>query len=135
MADESFDNIRLSFMQDVLPVGIAMFERARQGGAEKLVEAFTKSTAPLEELRLEGEPAARSLRDRLDQVAPGLGNPVMSVNVAVENEESVDELSSFVENQEEEELAFVLTRIEARLHELEDCLIDHESHSDDLPLD
>ena len=50
-----------------------------------MVEAFTGSSDPLQQLRVEGEAAARSVRDRLDQVSPGLGNPVMAVNVAVDD--------------------------------------------------
>ena len=64
---------------------LAMVDRVRRGGARKMVEAFTGSSDPLQELRVEGEAAARSVRDRLDQVSPGLGNPVMAVNVAVDD--------------------------------------------------
>ena len=31
-SDNPLDQLRLSLMQDVLPVGLAVFERARQGG-------------------------------------------------------------------------------------------------------
>ena len=85
MADESFENIRLSLMQDFLPVGLAMFKRVREGGAPKVAEAFQDSKDPLQELREEGEPAAKSLRESLDKLMPGLGNPVVSVKVDVEN--------------------------------------------------
>ena len=40
-SDNPLDQLRLSLMQDVLPVGLAVLERARQGGAGKVVEAFT----------------------------------------------------------------------------------------------
>ena len=81
MADDAFDSLRLLVMQDLLPVGMAMIKRAQQGGAEKIVEAFTSSQEPFKDLRVEGEPAAKTVRDQLDQVAPGLGNPVVSVKV------------------------------------------------------
>ena len=36
-SDNPLDQLRLSLMQDVLPVGLAVLERARQGGAGKVV--------------------------------------------------------------------------------------------------
>ena len=84
MADEIFDSFRLSLMQDVLPVGIALVERARKKGTSGLMEVFTESKEPFKELREEGEPFAKSLRDNLDTLSPGLGNPIMSVEVSVE---------------------------------------------------
>ena len=114
MADDSFDSLRLSLMQDALPVGLAMVDRARRGGARKMLEAFTGSSDPLQELRVEGEAAARSVRDRLDQVSPGLGNPVMAVNVAVD-----DVVVNSPEAQDQQSLLEVLARIEGRLDALQ----------------
>ena len=114
MADDSFDSLRLSLMQDALPVGLAMVDRVRRGGARKMVEAFTGSSDPLQELRVEGEAAARSVRDRLDQVSPGLGNPVMAVNVAVD-----DVVVTSPDPQDQQILLEVLARIEGRLDALQ----------------
>ncbi|MEC9028099.1 MAG: hypothetical protein VX543_02700 [Cyanobacteriota bacterium] len=114
MADDSFDSLRLTLMQDALPVGLAMVDRVRRGGARKMVEAFTDSSDPLQELRVEGEAAARSVRDRLDQVSPGLGNPVMAVNVAVD-----DVVVNSPEAQDQQSLLEVLARIEGRLDALQ----------------
>ena len=84
-ADNPLDQLRLSLMQEVLPVGLAVFERAREGGPARVAEAFTAgSEDPLADLRQEGEPAAQTVREQLDQVSPGLGNPVMPVSVSVE---------------------------------------------------
>ena len=91
MAYDRFDSFRLSLMQDFLPVGLAMVERVRKGGVNKVWEGLTSASDPFKELRIEGEPAARSLRDRLDQVSPGLGNPVMNVKVSVEDLEVEDQ--------------------------------------------
>ncbi|HGY5533500.1 MAG TPA: hypothetical protein ACN46P_09165 [Prochlorococcus sp.] len=113
MADDSFDSLRLSLMQDVLPVGLAMVDRARRGGARKVAEVFTESADPLQELRVEGEPVARSVRDRLDKVSPGLGNPVMAVNVAVD-----DAVPNTQEPQDQQTLLEVLARIEGRVDAL-----------------
>ncbi|QBE67677.1 hypothetical protein SynWH8101_0062 [Synechococcus sp. WH 8101] len=121
MADSRpFDAMRLALMQDVLPVGLALLDRARRGGPGRVVESFTTSPEPFSDLRSEGEPAARELRERLDQVSPGLGNPVMEV--AVEVEETVDEKvkEELPVTVEDERLALqeALTRIEQRLVQL-----------------
>lgn len=110
-ADNPLDQLRLSLMQDVLPVGLAVLERARQGGPTKVAEAFSGgSDDPISDLREEGEPAARSVREQLDQVSPGLGNPVMPVSVSVEEPaDSADERSELID---------ALQRIEGRLEEL-----------------
>ena len=81
MAADPLDNLRLSLMQDVLPVGMAIVERARRGGVRDLVSVLTETPDPLTQLRQEGDQAARSVRDNLDRVQPGLGNPVMPVDV------------------------------------------------------
>ena len=82
MATDPFDALRLTLMQDVLPVGLAVVERARKGGAQEVMAAFDgRSADPLGTLRQEGEPAASQVRQGLDRVSPGLGNPVMKVDV------------------------------------------------------
>lgn len=116
MADESvasnpLDQLRLALMQEVLPVGLAMVERAREGGPARVAEVFTAGAAdPLGELRQEGEPAARSLRNQLDQVSPGLGNPVMPVKVSVQDPDTAE--------MEQQELNAMLERIAGRLETL-----------------
>ncbi len=89
-----------------------MVERVKEGGASKVVEAFTSARDPLQELRKEGEVAAKSVRERLDQVSPGLGNPVIPVKVAVNSKENGREAFH------DEELGKVLVRIEERLSTL-----------------
>ena len=120
---QPFDTLRLSLMQEVLPVGLALVERVRAGGPGKVVESFTSGASdPLRELRDEGEPAAKDVRERLDQLSPGLGNPVMSVQVAVEEPSS--EVYDVLEEgcspeQDDQELHEVLERIAQRLQALE----------------
>ena len=111
MADDPLDNLRLSLMQDLLPVGLAMVERVREGGPSKVVEAFTTSSDPLQELRKEGEVAAKSVREHLDQVSPGLGNPVIPVTVDIDEQKT----TNIAESCDEEELGKALERIEDRL--------------------
>ena len=113
-SDNPLDQLRLSLMQDVLPVGLAVLERARKGGAGKVVEAFTAgSEDPIADLRQEGEPVARDVREQLDAVSPGLGNPVMPVSVSVDEPAEVDSLQEDPDN-----LLPTLRRIEERLEEL-----------------
>ena len=114
-ADNPLDQLRLSLMQEVLPVGLAVFERAREGGPARVAEAFTAgSEDPLADLRQEGEPAAQTVREQLDQVSPGLGNPVMPVSVSVE--EPVER------SDDAEDLLETLQRIDARLQLLRGAL-------------
>ena len=81
MAADPLDSLRLSLMQDVLPVGMGIVERARRGGVRDLVAVLSESNDPLAQLRQEGDAAARDVRNNLDRVQPGLGNPVMPVEV------------------------------------------------------
>jgi hypothetical protein len=112
--DNPLDQLRLSLMQDVLPVGLAVLERARQGGPGKVVEAFTAGSAdPIADLRQEGEPVARDVREQLDAVSPGLGNPVMPVSVSVEEPATVEDRQD-----DPDDLLPTLRRIEERLEEL-----------------
>ena len=113
-SENPLDQLRLSLMQDVLPVGLAVLERARQGGPGKVVEVFTAgSEDPIAELRQEGEPVARAVRAQLDAVRPGLGTPVLAVSVSVDEPETVDEGQD-----DPDDLMPTLRRIEERLEEL-----------------
>ncbi len=82
MAADPLDSLRLTLMQDMLPLGLAAVDRVRKGGPQELIAAFDGSSAdPLAQLRQEGEQAASQVREQLDRVSPGLGNPVMKVSV------------------------------------------------------
>ncbi len=82
MAADPLDSLRLALMQEVLPLGLAVVERARKGGPAEVLAAFDGTSAdPLGQLRQEGEPAASQVRENLDRFQPGLGNPVMKVEV------------------------------------------------------
>jgi hypothetical protein len=117
---QPLDELRLALMQDVLPMGLAFVDRVRSDGPARAVESLAQADDLLEDLRKEGEPAARVLRERLDQISPGLGNPVMSVQVQVD--EPVEPLASPAPSNDPLELQEVLARIESRLQRL-DALI------------
>ncbi|MEY3735587.1 MAG: hypothetical protein RLZZ624_646 [Cyanobacteriota bacterium] len=112
MAADPLDNLRLSLMQDVLPVGMAIVERARRGGVRDLVAVLTETADPLSQLRQEGDQAARSVRHNLDRVQPGLGNPVMPVDVRPAPEAAA---ASFDPQAEISDLQQTLQRIQGRL--------------------
>jgi hypothetical protein len=113
-------------MQDVLPVGLAVVERARKGGAQEVMAAFDgRSADPLSTLRQEGEPAASELRQGLDRVRPGLGNPVMKVEVHDVAAEAAD--ARVADPQDALELQQGLARIAERLEQLEQRLGSPES--------
>jgi hypothetical protein len=113
MATDPLDALRLTLMQDLLPVGMAVVERARKGGPREVLAAFDGNSAdPLGQLREEGEPIASQMREGLDRLSPGLGNPVMKVEVR----DVAAEPSSPADAQELNE---ALQRIASRLGELQ----------------
>ncbi len=117
MAADPFDALRLTLMQDVLPVGVAMVDRARRGGPKEVLAAFDGSSAdPLGQLRQEGEPVASQLREGLDRLQPGLGNPVLKVEVRDV------EPGGPLERIDPAELQNALSRISSRLTLLEQHL-------------
>ena len=124
MADsQPLDSLRLALMQEVLPMGLAFVDRVRTEGPAKAVESVALGDDPLGNLREQGEAAAREVRERLDQISPGLGNPVMSVQVQVD-EPLQPEVA--VEQGDSLELQEVLARIDGRLQRL-DALMHEES--------
>ncbi len=123
MAADPLDALRLTLMQDLLPVGMAVVDRARKGGPRQVMAAFDGSSEdPLGQLRQEGEPAASRVRAQLDQVSPGLGNPVMEVEVR-----DVDERAATSEDGSDSgdpaELQQRLAAIATRLQHLEHTLL------------
>ncbi|MEB3156326.1 MAG: hypothetical protein VKO26_02675 [Cyanobacteriota bacterium] len=133
MAADPFDALRLTLMQDVLPVGLAMVDRVRKGGPKEVLAAFDgRSADPLGSLRQEGEPAARTLRDTLDRLQPGLGNPVLKVEVRDVPPEPAATPSAAASDDggrghdpgkdDPEELQAALSRIAGRLERLERLL-------------
>ena len=122
MADsQPLDSLRLALMQEVLPMGLAFVDRVRTEGPAKAVESVARGEDPLGDLREQGEAAARELRERLDQISPGLGNPVMSVQVEVDEPgESQDSLDS--DPDDASQLQDVLVRIDGRLQRLDALL-------------
>ena len=125
MAGDPLESLRLALMQDVLPLGLAVVERARRGGPREVIAAFEGGeTDPLIRLRQEGEPAARQVRDNLDRLQPGLGNPVVKVSVRDVPEPAAPAAEPTpAEPEDPAELQQVLGRIATRLTLLESRLL------------
>ncbi|KGG13352.1 MULTISPECIES: hypothetical protein [Prochlorococcus] len=105
MPDSSVRAFHLKVMQDALPMGMAVVERVRKGGIQKVMEVFQSAKEPFAELKMEGDLAAGVVRQQLDNVSPGLGNPVKEVKISVEE----------VALEEKTPLMPILLRIEERL--------------------
>jgi hypothetical protein len=130
MAADPLDVLRLTLMQEVLPVGLAVVERARRGGPREVLAAFDGSQAdPLDHLRQEGEPLASQVRESLDRLQPGLGNPVLKVEVRdVPSEPAVSVAAPSLQVEADPaELQGTLERIADRLALLESRLLGEES--------
>ncbi len=110
MAENVLEDFRFSLMEQVLPVGIAIVDRARKKGLEGVLDVFTSSDKPFEELQIEGDSAAQSLRDQLDKIKPGLGNPVIPVDIIVNKNDDLD-----LESEDLELLMNTLNNIDYRL--------------------
>jgi hypothetical protein len=133
MAADPLDALRLTLMQDVLPVGLAMVERVRKGGPREVMAAFDGSSSdPLGTLREEGEPAATQVRAGLDNLQPGLGNPVVKVevrDVPFQTAQTAQPAAPAVDQpitapqEDSAELQVTLVRIGSRLAELERRLV------------
>ena len=124
MAADPLDALRLTLMQDVLPVGLAVVERARKGGPREVIAAFDGSSPdPLGQLREEGETTASQVRESLDRLSPGLGNPVMKVEVRDVPSEPASAEAPAPDPSDERELSEALARIAQRLEALEEILL------------
>ena len=129
MAADPLDTLRLTLMQDVLPVGLAVVERVRKGGPREVLAAFGDDpSTSIDRLRQEGEPVASQVRQTLDRFQPGLGNPVVKVEVregvpnAPEEDRSGPAVAGAVPEPRADdaaELQTTLARISGRLAELE----------------
>ncbi len=123
MSRSQVESIHLSFLEDVLPVGMAIVERAKKGGARQVVEVFTGSEKPIELLRLEGASSALLIRQKLDKIRPGLGNPILEVEVSLDPPDRTTPNCA-----DDKTLVNILRRIDTRI----DAIQNHLEKSIDL---
>ena len=111
MAKDQLRDIHLFAMESALPFGMGIIKNAKTGGFQKIMDVF-KSKDPLSEFQVDGATSAKSVRDKIDQLIPGLGYPVVSVDVTVE------ENYPNYESNDQDSLVSTLNRIDNDLDQL-----------------
>ena len=85
MANDQLRDLHLFAMESALPFGMGIINNAKTGGLQKIMDVI-KSKDPFSEFQVDGETSAKTVRDKIDQLIPGLGYPVVSVDVTVEED-------------------------------------------------
>ena len=124
MAKDQLKDFHLFAMESALPFGMGIIKNAKSGGLKKIIGVL-KSKDPLSELQVDGETSARTVRDKIDQLIPGLGYPVLSVNVTVEEKNTDDK------GNDKDFLASILNRLDSELEQLRHYLSDGTKDIDD----
>ena len=124
MAKDQLKDFHLFAMQSFLPVGMGIIKNAKAGGLKKIIDVLS-SPDPFSEFQVDGETSAKTVRDQIDQVIPGLGNPVVSVDVTVEDNITECEIK------DKDSLVSTLNRIDVQLNELRQFLENDTKKLDD----
>ena len=124
MAKDQLRDFHLFAMESALPFGMGIIANAKTGGFEKIMDVF-KSKDPFSEFQVDGETSAKTVRDKIDQLIPGLGYPVVSVDVTVE------ENCQDYESNDQDSLILTLNRIDSELDQLRCFLNDDALKIDD----
>ena len=113
MAKDQFRDLHLFAMQSVLPFGMGIVNNAKSGGFRKIIDVL-RSNDPYSEFQVAGDVAAGVVRDKIDEFIPGLGHPVVSVEVNVEEETADSEPINY------DSLISTLNRINTHADQLRD---------------
>ena len=124
MAKDQLRDFHLFAMESALPFGKGIIKNAKTGGFQKIMDVI-KSKDPFSEFQVDGKTSATSVRDKIDQLIPGLGHPVVSVEVAVEDNYPDYEMN------EQDCLVSTLNRIDSQLDQLRYCLRNDSKNIDD----
>tara|TARA_Y100001968_G_scaffold182790_1_gene167439 strand:+ start:560 stop:937 length:378 start_codon:yes stop_codon:yes gene_type:complete len=124
MARDQLRDFHLFAIESALPLSMGIFKNARTGGFQKIIDVC-KSQDPFSEFQVDGEADAKTLRDKIDQWIPGLGHPVVSVDVTVE------ENNPKSERYDQESLVSALNRIDSELDQLRSFISRDSSKIDD----
>ncbi len=111
MAKDQLRDLHLFAIESVLPFGMGIIHSAQTGGFQKIMDVC-KSKDPFSEFQVDGATSAKTVRDKIDQLIPGLGYPVVSVDVTVE------ENYPDYESNDQDSLVFTLNRINEELDQL-----------------
>ena len=124
MAKDQIRDLHLFAMESALPFGMGIINNAKTGGFQKIMDVF-KSKDPFSEFQADGKTSAKMMRDKIDQLIPGLGYPVVSVDVTVE------ENSPNNENNDQDSLVSTLNRIDSELDQLRQIISNDSLKIDD----
>ena len=119
MAKDQLREFHLFAVESALPFGMGIIKNAKTGGFQKIMDVI-KSKDPFSEFQVDGETSAKNVRDQIDQLIPGLGYPVVSVDV------TIDENDPGYQSNDQDSLVSTLNRIDTELTQLRG-LIDNDS--------
>ena len=119
MAKDRLRDFHLFAMESALPCGIGIIKNAKTGGVQKIINVL-KSKDPFSEFQVDGETSSKIVRDKIEEFIPGMGYPVVSVDVTVE--ENYPDYSI----NDKDSLISTLNRIDNELDQLR-RLIDNDS--------
>ena len=119
MAKDKLRDFHVFAVESALPFGMGIIKNAKTGGLRKIVDVC-KSKDPFSEFQVDGKTSAKTVRDIIDNLIPGLGYPVVSVDITVE--ENYHDYKS----NDRDSLVSTLNNIDAELNKLR-RLINHDS--------
>ena len=111
MAKDQLKDLHLFAIESALPFGMGIINNAKAGGLKKIINVF-KSKDPVLEFQVDGKTSAKVIRDKMDQLIPGLGHPVVSVDVTAEENYPDYEIN------DQDSLVSTLNRIDNQLEQL-----------------
>ena len=111
MAKDQIRDLHLFAMESALPFSMGIINNAKTGGFQKIIDVL-KSKDPYSEFQVDGTTSAKKVRDKIDKLIPGLGYPVVSVDVTVE------ENDPDFESNDQDSLVSTLNRIDLELDKL-----------------
>ena len=111
MAKDKLRDFHSFALESALPFGMGIIKNAKTGGFQKIMDVI-KSKDPLSEFQVDGETSANIVRDKIDQLIPGLGYPVVPVDVTAE------ENYPDYESNDQDSLVSTLNRIDSDLDQL-----------------
>ena len=111
MAKDQLRDFHLFAVESALPFGMGIIKNAKTGGFQKIMDVL-KSKDPFSKFQVDGKTSAKTVRDKIDQLIPGLGYPVVSVDVTIE------ETYPDYESNNKDSLVSTLHRIDSDLSRL-----------------